>query len=78
MEGSCGHWGLSATACTAPKCSALKRGSPTHMASESIHVRCTTQLKNGIVESGVNDVKKSFVPLREFRHLADANQQLRE
>lgn len=34
--------------------------------------------KKGIVESGVKYVKKSFVPLREFRDLADANRQLRE
>lgn len=34
--------------------------------------------KKGIVESGVKYVKKSFVPLREFRELADANRQLRE
>ncbi len=34
--------------------------------------------KKGIVESGVKYVKKSFVPLREFRDLTDANRQLRE
>lgn len=34
--------------------------------------------KKGIVESGVKYVKKSFVPLREFRDLADANRQLRD
>lgn len=34
--------------------------------------------KKGIVESGVKYVKKSFIPLREFRDLADANRQLRE
>ncbi|WP_253192022.1 IS21 family transposase, partial [Burkholderia cenocepacia] len=34
--------------------------------------------KKGVVESGVKYVKKSFVPLREFRDLADANRQLRE
>jgi transposase len=33
--------------------------------------------KKGIVESGVKYVKRSFVPLREFRDLADANRQLR-
>jgi transposase len=32
--------------------------------------------KKGIVESGVKYVKKSFVPLRDFRNLIDANQQL--
>lgn len=32
--------------------------------------------KKGIVESGVKYVKRSFVPLREFRSLADANGQL--
>jgi len=34
--------------------------------------------KKGIVESGVKYVKKSFVPLRTFRDLTDANRQLRE
>ena len=34
--------------------------------------------KKGVVESGVKYVKKSFVPLRQFRDLADANRQLRE
>ncbi|MDN7431559.1 IS21 family transposase [Burkholderia sp. AU45388] len=34
--------------------------------------------KKGIVEAGVKYVKKSFVPLREFRDRADANRQLRE
>jgi transposase len=34
--------------------------------------------KKGRVESGVKYVKRSFVPLREFRSLADANRQLRE
>ena len=33
--------------------------------------------KKGRVESGVKYVKGSFVPLREFRSLADANGQLR-
>lgn len=33
--------------------------------------------KKGRVESGVKFVKNSFVPLREFRHLRDANQQLK-
>jgi transposase len=32
--------------------------------------------KKGIVESGVKFIKRSFVPLREFRDLADANRQL--
>lgn len=32
----------------------------------------------GIVESGVKYVKNSFVPLRDFRSLADANDQLRQ
>ncbi|MDN5752175.1 MAG: IS21 family transposase [Nitrosospira sp.] len=32
--------------------------------------------KKGIVESGVKYIKKSFLPLREFRDLADANRQL--
>ncbi len=32
--------------------------------------------KKGIVESGVKYVKRAFVPLREFRHIEDANQQL--
>lgn len=32
--------------------------------------------KKGIVESGVKYVKKNFVPLRDFRGLADGNQQL--
>jgi transposase len=34
--------------------------------------------KKGRVESGVKYVKSAFVPLREFRDLADANRQLRE
>jgi transposase len=34
--------------------------------------------KKGIVEAGVKYVKRSFLPLREFRHLADANRQLAE
>jgi len=34
--------------------------------------------KKGIVESGVKYVKRSFLPLREFRSLADANRQLAE
>ena len=34
--------------------------------------------KKGIVESGVKYIKKNFLPLREFRDLADANRQLRE
>lgn len=34
--------------------------------------------KKEVVESGVKYVKRSFVPLREFRDLADANRQLRE
>lgn len=34
--------------------------------------------KKGIVESGVKYVKKSFVPLREFRDRTDANRQLCE
>jgi len=34
--------------------------------------------KKGIVESGVKYVKKSFVPLRTFRDLSDANRQLHE
>lgn len=32
--------------------------------------------KKGIVEAGVKYVKRSFLPLREFRDLADANRQL--
>jgi hypothetical protein len=32
--------------------------------------------KKGIVESGVKYIKRSFLPLREFRSLADANRQL--
>lgn len=32
--------------------------------------------KKGIVESGVKFIKRSLVPLREFRDLADANRQL--
>jgi len=32
--------------------------------------------EKGIVESGVKYIKRSFLPLREFRSLADANQQL--
>lgn len=32
--------------------------------------------KKGIVESGVKYIKRSFVPLRSFRDLADANRQL--
>jgi transposase len=32
--------------------------------------------KKGIVESGVKYIKRSFLPLREFRTLADANRQL--
>ena len=34
--------------------------------------------KKGIVESGVKYIKGSFVPLREFRSLADANGQLHD
>jgi Integrase core domain len=34
--------------------------------------------KKGIVESGVKYIKRSFLPLREFRSLAEANQQLQE
>ena len=34
--------------------------------------------KKGIVESGVKYVKSSFMPLREFRDLADANRQVRQ
>jgi transposase len=33
--------------------------------------------KKGRVESGVKYVKNSFVPLRTFRHLVDANEQLK-
>ena len=32
--------------------------------------------KKGIVESGVKYIKRAFVPLREFRSIADANRQL--
>jgi len=34
--------------------------------------------KKGRVESGVKYVKRNFMPLREFRSLADANRQLKE
>jgi len=34
--------------------------------------------KKGRVESGVKYIKNNFVPLREFRSLADANRQLKE
>lgn len=34
--------------------------------------------KKGIVESGVKYIKRAFLPLREFRSLADANRQLQE
>lgn len=34
--------------------------------------------KKGRVESGIKYVKKSFQPLRDFKHLNDANQQLKE
>jgi len=34
--------------------------------------------KKGIVEAGVKYVKRNFLPLREFRSLADANQQILE
>jgi transposase len=34
--------------------------------------------KKGIVEAGVKYIKRSFVPLREFRDLTDANRQLRQ
>jgi len=34
--------------------------------------------KKGIVESGVKYIKRGFVPLREFRDLADANCQLQD
>ncbi len=34
--------------------------------------------KKGIVEAGVKYVKRNFLPLKEFRSLADANRQLRE
>lgn len=40
--------------------------------------RPRTPRHKGRVESGVKYVKSAFVPLREFRHLADANQQLLE
>ena len=34
--------------------------------------------KKGIVESGVKYIKRNFLPLREFRDLADANRQLQD
>ena len=34
--------------------------------------------KKGIVESGVKYIKNNFMPLRDFRDLADANRQLQE
>lgn len=34
--------------------------------------------KKGIVESGVKYIKRSFVPLRQFRDLTDANRQLHQ
>ncbi|MGF6978233.1 transposase [Paraburkholderia sp. JPY465] len=34
--------------------------------------------KKGVVEAGVKYIKRSFLPLREFRDLADANRQLRD
>lgn len=34
--------------------------------------------KKGRVESGIKFVKKSFQPLRDFKHLNDANQQLKD
>ena len=34
--------------------------------------------KKGIVEAGVKYIKGGFLPLREFRDLADANRQLHE
>jgi hypothetical protein len=34
--------------------------------------------KKGIVEAGVKYVKRAFVPLRDFRDLADGNRQLRD
>ena len=34
--------------------------------------------KKGIVESGVKYIKRNFLPLKEFRGLSDANQQLKE
>ncbi len=34
--------------------------------------------KKGRVESGVKYIKRNFIPLRQFRSLADANRQLRE
>ncbi len=34
--------------------------------------------KKGIVEAGVKYVKRNFLPLREFRSVADANQQMQE
>jgi len=40
--------------------------------------RPRTPRHKGRVESGVKYVKGAFLPLREFRHLADANQQLLE
>ena len=42
--------------------------------SGKVHYRYWSGL--GIVESGVKYIKRGFVPLREFRDLADANQQL--
>lgn len=63
-------------ACTTPKvqrsCAALAEGygfridaCPPHHPAEK-----------GVVEAGVKYVKRSFMPLREFRDLADANRQL--
>lgn len=34
--------------------------------------------KKGRVESGIHYLKRNFMPLREFRHLTDANQQLQQ
>lgn len=34
--------------------------------------------KKGMVEAGVKYIKRSFLPLREFRDLADANRQMRD
>jgi transposase len=71
-----------------PKC-AITRASNTDPAVQRAYAACAEGYsfrispcpprdpqKKGIVESGVKYVKRHFVPLREFRDLADANRQV--
>lgn len=73
-----------------PKC-AITRASNTDPAVQRAYAECAEGYgfkihpcppadpqKKGIVESGVKYIKRNFLPLRDFRDLADANRQLRE